>query len=419
MRILFCLLLFWTIPGFAQKSVEKQLREQVYVKVDLSKRSSVVGDPIMATYSLYTRLQSESKVVKRPGFKGFGVYDMVPPESGISTSTTVNGEAFSVYVLRKVQLYPMQSGKLVLEPMEVENDVLFNGRSYSFTSKTEEITIQVIELPKTDRKTFNGAVGSFSISASVLNKGTLHAHDLLELAVTIKGKGNFPILAAPEIRWPAGIDAYLPNITERISKEIMPITGSKRFVFPFMVKQKGRIRIPAISFSYYDPSGNRFVDLQTAEIELSIAPAVQPKSVPLVASTSIHTNKLFIALGASVLLFIIALVVVRKKKKQPIEALPVPVEMYKWEDDILPVMQQAMEQKQVQLFYQKLNEGLDKWLYYRFGIVHIEEMVNFENNTSSAHFKTLKDRAALVLYTPYDGREHMDADYTLFISLIQ
>ena len=419
MRILFCLLLFWATPVLAQYSVEKQLREQVYVKVELSKRSSVVGDPIMATYSLYTRLQSESKVVKRPGFKGFGVYDMVPPESGISTSTTVNGEAFSVYVLRKVQLYPMQSGKLFLEPMEVENDVLFNGRSYSFSSKTEEITIQVVDLPKTDRKTFNGAVGSFSISAAVLNKGTLHEHDLLELAVTIKGKGNFPVLAAPEIRWPAEVEAYSPNITEQISKEVMPIIGSKRFVFPFMVKQKGKISIPAISFSYYDASENRFVDLQTEEIELSIAAAVKAKSAPLVSSPPSHTNKLFIALGAIILLMIIAFVILRKKKKLPIEALPVYTPDYNWKDDILPIMQQALKQKQAQLFYQKLNEGLDKWLYYRFGIVYMGEVVNLENNASAAHFKVLKDRAALVLYTPYDGSEHMESDYTLFIGLIQ
>lgn len=419
MRILFCLLLFWTAPIFAQDSVEKQLREQVYVKVELSKRSSVVGDPIMATYSLYTRLQSESKVVKRPGFKGFSVYDMVPPESGISTSTTVNGNLFSVYVLRKVQLYPMQSGNLVLEPMEVENDVLFNGRSYHFSSKTEEINIKVVELPNTDRKTFNGAVGLFSISAVLLNKGTLHAHDLLELAVTITGKGNFPVLSAPAIQWPADIEAYTPNITEQISKEVLPITGSKRFVFPFMVKQKGRIRIPDITFSYYDPIGNRFVDLRTEEIALTIAPAVNPRSTPSLPVRSNGSTKLFIGLGIMILLMIIVLVIALRKKNQPPGVLPVPASVYNWEDDILPVMQQALEQKQVQLFYLKLNEGLDKWLYYRFGIVYMGEAVHLENNASASLLKTLKDRSALVLYTPYDGSEHMESDYMLFIGLIQ
>jgi hypothetical protein len=49
------------------------------LKLQTSKTSCYVGEPIVATYKLYTRLKSESKLSKTPSFNGFSVIDLQPP----------------------------------------------------------------------------------------------------------------------------------------------------------------------------------------------------------------------------------------------------------------------------------------------------------------------------------------------------
>jgi hypothetical protein len=65
---------------------------------------------------------------------------------------------------------------------------------------------------------FDGAVGNFKIVAS-LSKDSIHAGEMANLIVKIKGKGNLPMINAPEIKWPAGMEGYDPETTEDIHPE--------------------------------------------------------------------------------------------------------------------------------------------------------------------------------------------------------
>ena len=47
------------------------------MKVLVDKRSCFVGEPVLATFKLYSRLESKSDIVKNPGFYGFTVQDMI------------------------------------------------------------------------------------------------------------------------------------------------------------------------------------------------------------------------------------------------------------------------------------------------------------------------------------------------------
>ena len=66
-------------PG---ENVKDKIRKNLFVKVQVDRNTCYVGEPIVATYKLYSRLSSESRVTKRPYLNGFSVYDMVDPSSG-------------------------------------------------------------------------------------------------------------------------------------------------------------------------------------------------------------------------------------------------------------------------------------------------------------------------------------------------
>lgn len=107
-------------PG---ENIIEKTKKNLFIKVQVDKNTCYVGEPIVATYKLYSRLRSESKVAKYPSLNGFSVYDMVDPNNDAASVETVNGKPFSVHVIRKAQLIPLQAGPVELSQVEVENTV--------------------------------------------------------------------------------------------------------------------------------------------------------------------------------------------------------------------------------------------------------------------------------------------------------
>ena len=98
----------------------------MFLRVEVDKQSCFVGEPLVATYKLYTRLKSESNMTKNPSFNGFSVLDLQLPNDMSSTVEKYEGKEYNVYVIRKVQLYPLLAGELELGIAEIENTMQGN-----------------------------------------------------------------------------------------------------------------------------------------------------------------------------------------------------------------------------------------------------------------------------------------------------
>jgi hypothetical protein len=267
-------------PG---ENIDEKIRKNLFIKVLVSKTSCYVGEPIVATYKLYSHLESESRVSKHPSLNGFSVYDMIDPNSAAATVETVNGKAFTVHVIRQAQLIPLQAGQVDLDPLEIENTVHFvktskpSGHGHNNASsrdwfdtfleeqqqgvpvqqevdlESKPVTISVKNLPEENKPDdFNGAVGHFSIQCGLKN-GNITEQDAGTLKITVKGDGNLPVVNAPAVTWPAGIENYDASAKENIDKTVVPMRGTKSFEFSFIPKHAGQYVIPAVSFSYFDP----------------------------------------------------------------------------------------------------------------------------------------------------------------------
>jgi len=286
-------------PG---ENVNEKIRKNLFVKVQVDKNSCFVGEPIVCTYKLYSRLSSESRVTKRPSLNGFSVYDMVDPGSDPVSVEKLNGKAFTVHIIRKTQLIPLQAGNIDLDPVEVENTVHFvkgGGRQDArrggsirdlldqmmddnnlgpevderVTLDTKPVTITVKPLPENKPANYNGAVGSFSVETSLANR-SVAAQDEATLHVVVKGKGNLPVLAAPTIAWPSGFEAFEPTAKEDVNKTVAPMSGSKSFDYVFIPRTPGHYTLPAVSFSYFDPSSQTYKSAEGVPQDLQVTPAV-------------------------------------------------------------------------------------------------------------------------------------------------
>ncbi len=280
-------------------NINEKVQKNLFIKLDVSKTSCFVGEPIIASYKLYTRLRSESTITDAPSFNGFSVSDLQLNDNNSSSVEKYNGRGYNVYTLRKVQLYPLQPGTVTLDPVVADNKVTFLKAEYAGSQKgdmffdmmqnfadatspedavvqqhvilkSKPVEITVKPLPEENKPTdFKGAVGSFTINSSV-QKNNITTDDAGNLKVVIGGIGNIQLINAPKINWPDGIDGYDAKVNDEIDKFSIPMKGNKTFVFPFTVSKAGSYTIPTFSFSFFDPASQTYKTLQTQPLIVSV-----------------------------------------------------------------------------------------------------------------------------------------------------
>ncbi|WP_167014232.1 BatD family protein [Chitinophaga sp. Cy-1792] len=298
------------------EDVNEKLRKNIFVKVDVDKTNLYEGDQLTATYKLYTRLPTSSSVTKVPAFKGFSAKDIELPNPPQATEETVNGVPYKVFTIRKTLLFPLQSGTLELDPVEVDNTVrlvklvpnkrpkakdpfedFFNDPSFKdpffddffnrpdvetvdvpYKTKCNPVQINVKPLPADGRPaSFNGAVGKFTMQAAT-DKTQLSTDDALTLKVTISGQGNVNLLNTPKIDIPSGFEKYDPKVTDNIEKNSNPLTGSRTFEFVLMPTEAGQHIIPPVEFSYFDPAANEYKTVKSAPFTINISQGKKAKA---------------------------------------------------------------------------------------------------------------------------------------------
>jgi hypothetical protein len=324
---------------YPNESVAEKIKKNLFVRVEVNKRECFVNEPVIATYKLYSRLRSESRVVKRPSYNGFSVYDMEDPEAGSPTVETFNGRQYNVHVIRKSQLFPLQAGQFTLEPVEVENTVRFikaeseqdnyleeigdpyaETVSHTLTVASSAVPIIVKPLPAANQPGyFDGAVGKFSMAAS-LKTPIVKAGETANLIVQIKGNGNLPMINAPAINWPSSVEAYDPTAKEEIHPEVAPLSGLKTFEYVFSPRDTGEVMIPAVRFAYFDPASKSYKTDSTKAFALKIIPGEkvkrnESKSPAAGPIPSTQNMWLWIGAGALITLLIITLVVTNSRRR--------------------------------------------------------------------------------------------------------
>lgn len=333
---------------YPNESVSEKIKKNLFVKVEVSKKACYVNEPLIATYKLYSRLRSESRVVKRPSYNGFSVYDMVDPESDNPTIETVNGKQYNVHIIRKSQLFPLQAGNFVLDPVEVENTVRFiraeseqdtyleeyhdpaaETVQHTLTISSNPVDIAVKALPALGQPmSFDGAVGKFTVSAA-LKFPEIKAGEANSLTMAIKGNGNLPMINAPSVEWPTAVEAFDPTAKEDLHPEVAPLSGTKTFEYLFTPKDTGTVVIPPVAFSYFDPRTNSYITDSTRSFSLRVAPgdkkakagAAQKRPVIIIPSSQ---NIWWWVLGGTLVTLLVIGTVILRNRKQAAGRKPAP-----------------------------------------------------------------------------------------------
>jgi len=268
----------------------------LFLKLNLSRTSVVVGEPITATLKLYQRVNIAGfEDAKFPTFNGFWSQEVHTPTNIEFTRENVNGNLFNAAVLRSWVIIPQQAGNIGIEPAELV--CLVNIRSQSsprsvFDSffeddvrtirkriTTNSYTVKVAPLPAGAPSTFGGGVGTFNISAR-LSKDSLKTHDAASLFITVSGKGNVTLLEAPKVTLPPDFESYDVKTTDNTDKSTGNTSGSRTFEYPFIPRSHGEFVIEPVRYSYYDVASHKYVTLQTQPMPVKVEKGAGSDVIP-------------------------------------------------------------------------------------------------------------------------------------------
>jgi hypothetical protein len=251
-----------------------------------------LGEQVTVTWKIYYRVATSlSRISKIPTFEGFWGEDFELPKQAEPPTETLNGKQYRAAILKKTALFPSQTGRLTVGPMELVaavqlrshnrsrdpfdqffNDPFFqNVQTVELTFASEPIAITVDPLPAGAPEGFGNAVGRYSFSASV-DKQEVKAGEAVTLRMAVKGTGNLKLLTLPKPVVPGDIEAFEPKVTEEISRDGGAVSGSKSAEIVLVPRNEGRRVIEPMRFSYYDPAKGSYVSLTSPRFELKVLP---------------------------------------------------------------------------------------------------------------------------------------------------
>ncbi|MBN1789422.1 MAG: protein BatD [Bacteroidales bacterium] len=259
--------------------------KDLFVSVILDKKEAYIGEQIMATIKIFTRvnLLGVDQRFKGPDFTGFFTEPVAVPPLRSLQREAVDGDVYGTGILRKVVIIPQKSGELVIQPFELDvslrqevrrkfADPFFDDFSIPEVQeiplkiKSKAVKLVVKSLPPNAPKTFQGAVGNFRLKSEI-NKTTTTTNDPLTLKVTVSGRGNLKLLNEVGVTVPYDMEKYDPVINTRMDN---PLSGTKTFEYLIVPKLPGKFTIPPVELTYFDAGTSQYKTLRTEAYLISV-----------------------------------------------------------------------------------------------------------------------------------------------------
>jgi hypothetical protein len=223
-----------------------------------------------------------------PTFNGFWKQEL-KNDHHTWQSEAYNGKVYNSHILNEFLLFPQQTGTLKIEPFELtvgaqivtqqaSRQSMFDDffgamdmvQNVSKTLTSNPMVVDVLDLPTGAPSSFAGAVGKFTLE-SELPQENITANSGANYMVRIAGRGNLPLIQAPDLQLPTSFEKYNVKTTESLQSSVAGISGYRQFEYPFIARAEGEYTIPAFEFSYFNPQTANYVTLSTREMTIRVA----------------------------------------------------------------------------------------------------------------------------------------------------
>jgi len=159
---------------------------------------------------------------------------------------------------------------------EVFNDAFFNNFFGSAAQNevalsSQPSAVKILSVPVEDRPaTFTGAVGKFDLAAEA-TPSQAAAGDPVTLNIRITGSGNFDRVVAPCLEKSDVWKTYKPT-AKFAPEDSAGCSGTKSFDQALVPLQSGKLTLPALAFSFFDPETKHYVTRSARPMSIEVAP---------------------------------------------------------------------------------------------------------------------------------------------------
>lgn len=272
-------------PTSSSSSMEKIDPSDAFIRAIVSKTKVHEQEAFMVTFRFYTTLNAVGvEKVEFPEFEGFMVEDLPLSDNRQMQLEHYNGRNYYSLDFKKSLLFPQRSGKITIPSGKVEVifrvksgkkvqgffsqfDVMTNAKK---TMSTNPLTIDISPLPEGKPVSFANAVGNFDVKSSI-SQTELKANEGITLKLNIDGVGNMKLIRTPEIKFPSDFEIYDPTINNDLKVTANGLSGSRSIEYMVIPRHPGEYKIPAITFSYFDPGKREYKTITTEEYTIKVA----------------------------------------------------------------------------------------------------------------------------------------------------
>jgi len=353
----------YTIPAARIRTGGKELRTQpltievvkahasaagnasdVFIEASLDKTEVFLGEQCVLTYKLFTRVNIESvEAASRPSLDAFHHLPVNMLNNPVQREV-YKGREYMTRILSKTSLYPIQEGKLQIDPVVYrivrgDDDPFGFGMGSFFRQQMENLTTQsntlkVKALPHPSPPSFSGAVGQMDMTIERPNR-QYGSQDAILMKIQIRGNANFNGLLGKFIEPDSTYE-----ITDAKASEPLKITDEPemihncQFEFLLIPKSLGAITIKP-HFVYFDPKANQYqtirdsftiqISNQHVAVDTQTKPpqALMELRTPGLLSRSLEKNPLsFLFMLFPVGVWLVCHVWKKKSAVEPNQSLP-------------------------------------------------------------------------------------------------
>ncbi len=240
--------------------------QDLFVEAIVDNPTPYVGQQVVYTFRFY----QAANLWGQPGYEAptFTGFWSEPQRDQQGVQVQAAGRVYRVTEVRTV-LFPSVVGPVTIEParLTIPGAIFRSGQ----TLQTKPVELNVQPLPPEAPTGFDGAVGQFTLAATV--EPTLgKVNEPLTWQVTLSGRGNVSI--APDPVWPE-IESWRSFESQAtVHTEIRDgqAVGSRVYERLLVPSLEGEAVIPSLEYVYFDPAMGQYQTVRSEPIPVSIAP---------------------------------------------------------------------------------------------------------------------------------------------------
>lgn len=265
-------------------------RGAAFVTAEVDNANPYVGQGITYILRFYHNEGVSGGNLQYPDTTGF-INEELPPQKRYRTM--IDGRAYDVNELR-VALFPTAEGtkeigaahlrcRVIMLPrfptmpgMDPDFDSML-AESVDRELVSDSVKVNVRPLPTEGQpEDFTGAVGHYVLDAHLDDEKDARVGQALNLELSIIGEGDVNLIQAPHLPPMADFKAYPAVASGDLIKKNYKVTGTRKFTVVLVPNKAGRLEIPPVTMSYFDPADGKYHTLTTRSMEVAVAPGAGP-----------------------------------------------------------------------------------------------------------------------------------------------